>query len=116
VHCESSAQGEPGVDLGGSQHDELRADGRSKCRWATRRADGRAAEQMRHSFQQLAKIAVWFNQHTSWRTFDVFGALGSIFYCRPSPRSVMEHLLLVEQGEDVCLDSAEYMCLFQEVE
>jgi hypothetical protein len=68
---------------------------------AVGRCDSRTAELLSRCdtvFNSLRKFAVWFNKHTSWRTVDVFRALESTSSCRPSPRSVMEHILLCDRG------------------
>jgi hypothetical protein len=63
--------------------------------------DSRTAELLSRcytAFNSLQNFAVWFNQHMSWRKVDVFRALESVPSCRPSPRSVMEHILLCDSG------------------
>jgi hypothetical protein len=68
---------------------------------AVGRCDSRTAELLSRCdtvFNSLRKFAVWLNQHTSWRTVDIFRTLESISSCRPSPRSVMEHILQCDRG------------------
>ena len=68
---------------------------------AVGRCDSRTAQLLTGCdtvFNSLRKFAVWLNKSTPWRTVDVFRALENISSSRPSPRSVMEHVLLLDKG------------------